>query len=107
MVAKCLNPDCEARFQYLRGGKLFRLDFRDYAVGKDVRHCGAEYFWLCESCAARMTVNLKRLKPEVIPLPNQGEVEQLSAERNRGQMSIGRDSGSERGVTVSPMRRGA
>ena len=47
MVAKCVNPHCEARFQYLRGGKLFRLDFRDYRGGrKGVCHRGAEYFWL-------------------------------------------------------------
>jgi hypothetical protein len=107
MVAKCLNPDCEARFQYLRGGKLFRLEVCDHGVGKDVRDRGTEYFWLCESCAARMTVNLKGLKPEVIPLPNQGEVEEFSAERNRGRMSIGRNSGSERGATVFPTRRSA
>lgn len=107
MVAKCLNPRCEARFQYLRGGKLFRLDFRDYGVGKDVRPRGAEYFWLCDSCAQKMTLNLKGLKPEIIPLPTQGEVEEFSAERNRGRMSISRDSGLERGATVSPTRRSA
>ena len=73
MVAKCLNPHCEARFQYLRGGKLFHLDVRDYRGGrKDVLHRGAEYFWLCDSCALRMTVDLKGYKPKVIPLLNLG-----------------------------------
>jgi hypothetical protein len=71
MVAKCINPHCEARFQYLRGGKLFRLDCRDHRSGeKDVRHRGDEHFWLCESCSLRMTVDLKGHKPEVIPLLN-------------------------------------
>jgi hypothetical protein len=107
MVAKCLNPHCEAQFQYLRGGKLFLVNSRDYRVRKDNRHCRAEYFWLCDSCAQSMTLNLKRLKPEVVPLPNQGGTEEFSAERYRRRMSISRNSGSDRGATVSPMRRGA
>lgn len=73
MVAKCINPHCNTRFQYLRGGKLFRQDPRDYRGGrKDDRHRGAEYFWLCDSCVLRMTVDLKGHKPEIIPLLDLG-----------------------------------
>ena len=72
MVRKCLNPLCATLFHYLRGGKLFLVNSHDYrGVRKDLRHRGTEYFWLFESCALRMTLNLKGLKPEVIPLPNQ------------------------------------
>jgi hypothetical protein len=82
MVGQCLNPLCVASFHYLRGGKLFLVNSHDYRGGRNyVHHRGAEYFWLCESCALRMTLNLKGLKPEVIPLPNQGGAEGFSVER--------------------------
>jgi hypothetical protein len=87
MVRKCLNPLCATSFHYLRGGKLFLVNSHDYRGGrKDVRHRGAEYFWLCESCALKMTLNLKGPKPEVIPLPNQAGAVELSAEPYRGRM---------------------
>jgi len=57
MVTKCLNPLCGAPFHYLRSGKLFLVNSHDYRGGqKDVNHRRAEYFWLCESCTARMTL---------------------------------------------------
>ena len=85
MVAKCLNPLCAASFHYLRGSKLFLVNSHDYRGGrKDVHHRGAEYFWLCDSCALRMTLNLKGLKPGVIPLPNQAGAAGFSAERYPG-----------------------
>jgi hypothetical protein len=106
MVTKCLNPLCGAPFQYLRCGKLFLVNSRDYRDGRiDVRHREAEYFWLCDSCAARMTLNLNGPNPEVIPLPN--GTEDFPAERYRGLMSIGQNSESERGATVSTTRRSA
>jgi hypothetical protein len=71
MVAKCINPHCTTPFHYLRGGKIILLNFRGYRGGReDVHHRWAKYFWLCDSCAQSMTVNLKGLNPEVIPLPN-------------------------------------
>ena len=82
MVRTCLNPLCATSFHYLRGGKLFLVNSHDYRGGQNyVHHRGAEYFWLCESCALRMTLNLKGLKHEVIPLPNQGGAEGFSVER--------------------------
>ena len=106
MVMKCLNPLCGAPFHYLRSGKLFLVNSRDYwGEGKDVRHHEVEYFWLCDSCAQKMTLNLKGLSPEVIPLPD--NMEDFPSERYRGRMSIGRNSESERGATVFPTRRSA
>jgi hypothetical protein len=77
MVGQCLNPLCAATFHRLRGGKLFLVNSRDYRGGRtSIRHRGTEYFWLCDSCAQSMTLNLKGAKPEVISLPNQDGAEE-------------------------------
>lgn len=65
MLSKCANPVCSERFLYLRNGKLFRWEIgtergngssfgEDPAVKKPSRK--TEYFWLCDECAARMTL---------------------------------------------------
>jgi hypothetical protein len=69
MLSKCLNPGCSATFQYLGQGRLFRFDFaeagrRRAPSGKKEKVVAAvpgkahpmEHFWLCESCAAAMTI---------------------------------------------------
>jgi hypothetical protein len=69
MLSKCLNPRCSAKFRYLRQGHLFRADFteasRKSALNGDKRvastrdkACPVEHFWLCERCAATMTVEV-------------------------------------------------
>ncbi len=63
MLSKCANPGCPAPFRYLHQGKLFRLDTgSEHPAGqpseKGVRHL--EFFWLCEECAARVTLNYKK-----------------------------------------------
>jgi hypothetical protein len=70
MLSKCLNPRCFATFRYLGQGRLFRVDFAEETRKK--AHTGGtvpastagksspiEYFWLCESCAATMTFELR------------------------------------------------
>lgn len=71
MLSKCLNPHCSESFQYLGQGRLFRIDFSE----ADRKHATAtmgneivayvrrkahpmEHFWLCERCAATMTIEL-------------------------------------------------
>jgi len=65
MVSKCANPECEVPFRYFRLGKLFRLETQsghdrrrqmgvEDGVKKPLRHI--EFFWLCNECAARMTL---------------------------------------------------
>jgi hypothetical protein len=62
MLSKCANPSCTASFRYFHQGRLFRMEVEtsepDEAVltraGKAVRR--AEFFWLCDRCAARMTL---------------------------------------------------
>ena len=90
MLSKCLNPCCSATFQYLRQGRLFRIDFtemdrRSARSGQQIadsqrgnaRPC--EHFWLCEKCAATMT----------IAVSGAGEVCLVPFEVSAGQPSAG------------------
>ena len=56
MVAKCTNPHCFAPFRRLDRGTLFRLE-TDPGIGAS-KHRAPEYFWLCDSCSAVMTLIL-------------------------------------------------
>lgn len=69
MVSKCLNPDCSTTFQYFGQGRLFRVDFGEASrkralAGKEIiasvrcKIHPMEHFWLCERCAATMTIEL-------------------------------------------------
>ena len=55
MLAKCANPLCSVPFRYLESGGLFRLE-SDPLDSSDPRT--PEYFWLCRSCSATMTLRL-------------------------------------------------
>ena len=66
MLSKCANPDCSAHFLYLHQGKLFRFETRadghgasgyDPETKKLARR--VEFFWLCDHCAAVMTLTFK------------------------------------------------
>ena len=65
MISKCANPACAARFLYLHEGKLYRFEPDaqndgellmgfDPTIRKHSR--GVQFFWLCETCAASMTL---------------------------------------------------
>ena len=62
MLSKCANPGCPATFLYLHQGKLFRLDPSiELLVRIPVREvtrpsCRFEFFWLCDECAAELTL---------------------------------------------------
>jgi len=69
MLSKCLNSRCSATFQYFGQGRLYRVDFVDAGrkrslAGKESvasirsKACPIEHFWLCEDCAAIMTIEL-------------------------------------------------
>jgi hypothetical protein len=78
MLSKCLNSHCSATFRYLWQGRLYRIDFAE--ASRRSAHAGGrvatarrkaeliEHFWLCESCAATMTVELGE-DGEVRPVP--------------------------------------
>lgn len=65
MVSKCANPECSVPFRYFHTGKLFRVETatgldRRRTMGHDGEQRKAlrrlEFFWLCESCAGKMTL---------------------------------------------------
>jgi hypothetical protein len=65
MVAKCANPVCTAPFLYLREGKLYQIEMgADDAPAAPAEQSTEErkpgrrleFFWLCGSCAAQMTL---------------------------------------------------
>ncbi|HXY51769.1 MAG TPA: hypothetical protein VEI01_20140 [Terriglobales bacterium] len=82
MISKCANPACSARFLYLHSGKLFRFEreaqeddgpFLGFDPSVRKHSQGVEFFWLCEACAAVMTlvyyprigVTTRWLRPEL------------------------------------------
>ena len=71
MLSKCANPICNARFRYLHDGRLFKVDMPGRSapqlVGKKPPR-QVEHFWLCEDCAAQMTLAVGS-SGEVITVP--------------------------------------
>lgn len=88
MLSKCLNSHCYASFHYLGQGRLFRVDFseagkRRAMTGKPVvmiskrsKTYPIEHFWLCENCAASMTVELSD-SGEVCLVPRKASAQKL------------------------------
>jgi hypothetical protein len=72
MLAKCANPSCFRSFQYLREGRLFRLEadpafsLSDSLTDSDSNL--VEYFWLCDACSASLTLRLDE-KGKVVAEP--------------------------------------
>jgi len=63
MLSKCANPGCPAPFLYLHQGKLFRLDTSTesaFAQTNDRPVPHLEFFWLCDDCAANLTLDYKK-----------------------------------------------
>lgn len=63
MLTKCINPSCDARFQYLQSGKLFGVRaLRRTAQGGPISaspsatHEPTRYFWLCANCSRFLTI---------------------------------------------------
>lgn len=58
MLSKCANPACTTVFQYLRDGRLFQMETgagSSQRVDKKTPR-RIEYFWLCNRCAAELTL---------------------------------------------------
>ena len=69
MISKCANPACSASFRYLHEGKLFRFErkrieearpFQEVDPGVRKNSGGIEFFWLCDQCAATMTLTYRK-----------------------------------------------
>lgn len=65
MVSKCANPDCNTPLQYLRDGKVFRVEVQEMAADelqpfitmppkKPMKR--VEHFWLCGECSKTMRI---------------------------------------------------
>jgi len=73
MLGKCTNPSCSASFRYLEEGTLFRLE-----AGPVLRLSNPkkpEYYWLCRSCSAAMTLHISKegkVIPVALPAPVHG-----------------------------------
>ena len=60
MLSKCANPPCDAKFQYLRVGKLFVIKARRRCEASSAKssqiHQPTRYFWLCARCSQSLTI---------------------------------------------------
>jgi hypothetical protein len=70
MLEKCANHSCSTPFLYLSKGKLFTLQV---APEKRRNLQGFERFWLCDSCAATMTLVFREGKLTTLPLERPAE----------------------------------
>jgi hypothetical protein len=63
MLSKCTNSSCSNSFLYLHDGKLFRMDViveNEALRPEGKKHSRRiEYFWLCNECAASMTLSYR------------------------------------------------
>ena len=60
MVTACANPGCGKPFRFLNQGRLFHLPTEKR--GKPAM----EHFWLCSTCAARLTLTRQGQEVAVI-----------------------------------------
>jgi len=84
MLSKCANPGCFAKFRYLHDGRVYRVEPdaphlpRAHQVqsngyrGHDILISSngsdrSEYFWLCSTCAERMTLAINHRGVVLIP----------------------------------------
>lgn len=66
MIAKCVNPACGTPFRYLRGGRLYLVDFP--AAAAEMTNPNpmtngthfSEFFWLCEECCQSMQIVVEK-----------------------------------------------
>jgi hypothetical protein len=65
MLGKCFNPSCFASFRYMEEGVLFRLETDPTIRLSNPKR--PEYYWLCRSCSAAMTLHLSQ-EGKVIPV---------------------------------------
>jgi len=76
MLSKCANPGCPAPFLYLHQGKLFRVDTSSEVPPTNIASGGRrlarrlEFFWLCDQCAALLTLHYQKgVGITAVPLP--------------------------------------
>jgi len=77
MLYKCANEACSVPFRRLREGKLFQVETEYFAQpsggGTQRRRPWrrVEHYWLCDTCAAYITLTFDRERGVVtVPLPD-------------------------------------
>ena len=100
MLAKCANATCSTPFRRMSEGKLFmvesngRQEDENDSTRKKAPH-RIEYFWLCDSCAAMLTLIFdSRNGISTVPLPQ--------SERELG---IAKEISEKRVTAQSPFER--
>ena len=71
MVSKCANPECSTPFRYLSQGRLFSLPIERLSPALSIAtHTPrqTEYFWLCDQCAAKLTLAWRQGRLLLLPL---------------------------------------
>jgi len=65
MVSKCVNPECSTPLQYLREGKVYRVELQEITAAELTPFLSmpakkpakrVEHFWLCGECSNTMEV---------------------------------------------------
>jgi hypothetical protein len=56
VVSRCANPCCDAKFKYLREGRLFQFRATNSAGGFVASNNAIELWWLCSRCCLSMTL---------------------------------------------------
>jgi hypothetical protein len=58
MLSKCANPDCHTTLQYLREGKVFKVESESDLFVVDGKRSSrrVEHFWLCGPCSEMNTL---------------------------------------------------
>jgi len=68
MLAKCLNPACDARFRYLNQGRIFNIEIPFTLSPSKSTFAKMERFWLCEQCCREMKVIVENGTVTTVPL---------------------------------------
>lgn len=56
VVSRCANPSCDARFKYLREGRLFQFRATNSSFARTANNNAVELWWLCARCCLSMTL---------------------------------------------------
>ncbi len=99
MLTKCANPVCSETFRYLNSGRLFRLENDDVDSASGIST--PQYFWLCATCARRMTLRLSGCGIKVVQtretmLGDRDSLAFFPVDRNNGLLLNGANFGSPR-----------
>jgi hypothetical protein len=83
VLHKCANPACYAQFRYLHQGKLFEVEIQYVEsssrnghgkVGNGKGH--VERCWLCDQCAAHITLRFDR-RMDLVMVSSLGDSEEV------------------------------